>query len=146
MNPNPYHSSNTQQASVQQLRSVRAWIVGSVFATVSAFAPLHSGVHLLGQEFGLFPVPYGVFDIEINGNPVSNRSFMWSSLLAGGVLVGIALACILRAHRNHNHNTSVRAAGSETIGEAAKSKQAVRNAMVKGHSTTSASGPDAGAR
>ncbi|WP_230256241.1 hypothetical protein [Rhodopirellula halodulae] len=116
MNPNPYHSSGTQQTNVQRLRSVPVWIVGSVFAAVSAFTPLWSGVHLLGQEFGLFPVPYGMFDIEVNGTPVSNRSFIWSSLLAGGLLIGIALACILRAHRNYKHNINVRAAGSQATG------------------------------
>jgi len=95
---------------------VRAWIVGSVFAALSALAPLLSGVHLFGQEFGLFPVPYGVFDIEINGKPVSNRSFMWSSLLTGGLLFGIAIACVFRARRNHKYNVNVRATDTQTIG------------------------------
>lgn len=115
MNSNPYQSSETQQPAVQHLRNVVGWVAGSVFAAMAAVTPLWSGLHLAGQEFGLFPVPYGVFGIEINGTPVSNRSFMWASLLAGGLFIGIAVVCFLRVRINQKHNATVRSAGSQTI-------------------------------
>lgn len=107
MNPNPYDATVTTSVTPQPFRSVRGLLVGCVLFAMAAFPAVSAGLKLLNQELGLFPVPYGVYGIEINGVAVSNRTFALSALLAGSLLLSIAAGLAWRARRNYQHNARI---------------------------------------
>lgn len=73
----------------------------------SAYPLLSSGLRLLNQELGIFPVRYGTYDIEINGIAVLNGAFIASCLMAGLLLLSIAAVLALRARRNCTYNADL---------------------------------------
>ena len=116
MNPNPYHLTAAHPTGTRRRRFIRRWIAAAMLSALFAWTPLQSGIHLVGQEFGLFPVRYGVFDIKVNGVPISNRTFMWSSQVVGGLLLVAAMTCLFTAFRNHRYNNSAKVADGRSGG------------------------------
>lgn len=104
---NPYESSSSLSPEPPRFRSVRSLVALSLLFALASFHALATGFRLLNQELGVFSVSYATYDIEINGRAVSNEMAIAETVLAGLLLLSIALVLAFRARRNFKCNASL---------------------------------------
>jgi len=102
---NPYKPSDFPIAAVATNRlAVRRYWIGSVALLVLGITVALSGLQLLNQELGWIPTQTGIFDIEVNGQSISNATAIRYSIGLGLAMWAAALMLAALATRNLRHN------------------------------------------
>lgn len=103
MNTNPYETSNA--TSRARRWSVRRYAAGAAIALLSACVVATPAAFLLLQNSNAAPIGVGIFDIEFNGQPISNDAVIACSLGLSAALViatiGLVFLAIRNRYRNH---------------------------------------------
>lgn len=95
---NPYEAA-AADTSHQFRRAVRRYLVLSSFLLVFGLMVSYQGFALL-----FVPARTAIYDVEINGHPVSNEAAMGYTIGTGVVLVLVGLALCGKSFVNWRHN------------------------------------------
>ena len=109
---NPYEPSNSGRHMRPTRRAVRRYLLGSAAVFVFAITVGIPGFTLLNQEYGWRPTQSGIYDIEVNGQPISNSAAIRYSM--GSCVASVIVATLLcgKSFLNWRENRRT-ASGSE---------------------------------
>jgi hypothetical protein len=106
---NPYEATVSSSSHVPQRRALLPYAVTSALLLLVGFTIAIPGLLLLNQEWDLIPTRTEIFDVEMNGQSVSNAAAIRYFLGAGGALWCIATMLLAKSYLNWRHNRTVSA-------------------------------------
>lgn len=112
---NPYKAATAVPSAVIRLRAVRPCIVAVPILFSIGLIIAMPGLRLLNQAWELVPTQVQVYDIEINGRPVSNATAICFFIGIGFAFLLAAVALGARGFSNWRYNRRVlRSSTNET--------------------------------
>lgn len=104
---NPYEATNANTSHPPRRRVLWPSMIACTLLLFVGFGIALPGLQLLNQELGLIPTRTEIFDVEINGQPVSNATATRYFVGVGCIPWGIAIVLSFKLILNWRHNRTV---------------------------------------
>jgi len=104
---NPYEATAAISSHRVRRRAVRRYLVLCSFLCLVAILIALPGLTLLNQEWQLIPTRSSIYDVEINGQSVSNETAIRYTLGSGLALAIVGLVLAGMSFFNYQHNRKI---------------------------------------
>ena len=104
---NPYQATTNTESHAFGRRAVRRYLVLSSLLISTAILVAYPGLELLNQKWQLFPTQTGIFDVEINGHPVSNETAIRYTVGTGILMSLIGFILLALSFANWQRNRKI---------------------------------------
>lgn len=111
---NPYEATNAD-SSRQSPRAVRRYLTLCSLLLTVALMVAYPGLELLNQEWQIISTRTTTYDVEINGESVSNATAILYTVGTGLVLLLVGLVLGARSFINWRHNRKICEDGARSL-------------------------------